>query len=73
MSASTTNITVRLPAEMAEALRTYAYVTNTSGNEVIRLAVGEFLQAHARTDMVKAAFERTLHDHQVALDKLRDM
>lgn len=71
--AQQTSLTVRLPSDMAEAVRTYAYVTDTSGNEVIRLAIAEFLQAHARTDMVKAAFERTLRDHEVALDKLRDM
>lgn len=66
----TTSLTVRLPADMAEALRTYAFVTDTSGNEVVKRAVAEFLRTHARPDMVKAAFDKTLTDHQVALDKL---
>jgi len=70
MTNQTTSLTVRLPADMAEALRTYAFVTNTSGNDVVKQAVAEFLQTHARTDMVRAAFQQTLKDHEVALDKL---
>ncbi|MEP9382479.1 hypothetical protein [Nocardioides sp. KR10-350] len=70
MSKDTTSLTVRLPTEMAEALRTYAFVTNTSGNDVVKQAVAEFLQAHARADMVKAAFDKTLRDHAVAIEKL---
>lgn len=70
MTEQTTSLTLRLPTEMSEALRTYAFVTGLSGNEIIKRAVTEYLQHHARTDMVRTAFEQTLSEHQVALDKL---
>lgn len=66
----TTSLTVRVPAEMAEALRTYAFVTNASVNEVVKRAITDLLQTHARADMVEAAFQATLTQHAVALDKL---
>jgi hypothetical protein len=68
--AETTSLTVRVPAELAEALRTYAYVTNTSVNEAVKSAIVDMLRSKARTEMVKAAFEATLRDHAIALDKL---
>ncbi|WP_322857770.1 DNA-binding protein [Mycobacterium shigaense] len=69
----TTALTLRLPTELADAVKNYAFITNTSGNEVIKLAVAEYLKAHAQTDMVRAAFERALEQHKVAFDKLADL
>lgn len=69
----TTNLTLRLPAEMAETLRTFAFVTDSSVNEAVKRAVAEFLTTHARAEMVQAAFEKTLSDHKIALDKLADL
>lgn len=68
-----TALTVRLPSEMAEALRTYAFATDSSINDTIKHAVADYLQQHGRTEMVQAAFEKTLQQHSVALDKLRDL
>ncbi|MDZ7883598.1 MAG: hypothetical protein U5N53_12085 [Mycobacterium sp.] len=39
VAAPTTALTVRLPVELADALKNYAFITNTSGNEVIKRAV----------------------------------
>jgi hypothetical protein len=69
----TVGMTVRLPAEMAEALRTYAFVTNTSVNDTVKKAVADYLEQHGRPEAVRAAFESVLSQHQVALDKLRDL
>jgi predicted transcriptional regulator len=69
----TTGMTVRLPAELAEALKNYAFVTDTSANDIIKQAVTEYLKVHARTDMVRAAFEKVLAQHSVAFDKLEDI
>ncbi|RCW41083.1 hypothetical protein DFQ14_109160 [Halopolyspora algeriensis] len=69
----TTGLTLRLPTEMAEALRTTAFATNTSVNELTKRAIADYLQQHARTDTVRAAFESTLQQHAVALDKLKDL
>ncbi|CAM2819066.1 ribbon-helix-helix protein, CopG family [Saccharomonospora xinjiangensis] len=70
---SQTAITLRLPAEMAEALRTYAFATGTSVNETVKQAVADHLQRKGRPEAVRAAFERVLADHAVALDKLKDL
>ncbi|OBJ86496.1 DNA-binding protein [Mycobacterium asiaticum] len=69
----TTGITVRLPAELADALKNYAFVTNTSANDVVKQALTEHLKAHARTDMVRAAFEKVLVQHSVAFEKLEHL
>jgi hypothetical protein len=70
---TTTALTVRLPAELADALKNYAFITETSGNEVIKRAIVEFLRAHAQTDMVRNAFEKALQQHAIAFDKLADL
>jgi predicted transcriptional regulator len=64
---------VRLPATMAEALRNYAFVTDTSANEVIKRAIAEYLKTHAQTDMVRAAFEKALEQHSLAFEKLAEL
>jgi hypothetical protein len=69
----TIGVTVRLPAELADALKNYAFVTETSGNEVIKRALIEYLQVHGRTDIVRDAFEKVLSRHAVAFDKLADL
>lgn len=69
----TTSITLRVPEEMAEALRTHAFVTDTSANDVVKHAVAEYLQAHGRTELVQKAFDQVLRDHAVALSKLADL
>jgi predicted transcriptional regulator len=69
----TTGLTVRLPAELADVLRNYAFLTNTSANDVIKRALIDYLKAHSRAEMMDAAFDRVLRDHGVALEKLRDM
>ena len=70
---ATTALTVRLPAELADALKNYAFITETSGNDVIKRAVIEYLRAHAQTDMVRAAFDRALQQHAIAFEKLADL
>jgi predicted transcriptional regulator len=68
-----TGLTVRLPVELADALKNYAFVTETSGNEVIKRALIEYLKVHGREEAIRAAFERVLEQHSIALDKLKDM
>jgi predicted transcriptional regulator len=70
---TTTALTVRLPAELADALKNYAFVTETSGNELIKRAIIEYLRAHAQTEMVKAAFAKALEQHAIAFEKLADL
>jgi hypothetical protein len=72
-SPATIALTVRLPAELAEALKNYAFLTSTSGNEVLKKALIEYLKTHGRPEMLRSAFERVVEQHRVALDKMKDM
>lgn len=72
-SSRTTGLTVRLPAELADAVKNYAFVTDTSANDVIKRALVEYLKIHGRADLMKAAFDRVVQDHSLALQKLEDM
>jgi hypothetical protein len=48
-------------------------VRSGSGDDVIiRQTLTEYLKAHARTEMVRAAFEKVLEQHSVAFDKLEN-
>ncbi|MDP7703351.1 DNA-binding protein [Mycobacterium sp. TY815] len=69
----TTALTVRLPVELAEALKNYAFVTETSGNDVVKRALLEYLQVHGRQDLMRSAFERVMEQHREALEKLKDL
>jgi predicted transcriptional regulator len=73
MTQNTKPLTVRLPDELAEALRNYAFVTDTSANEVIKVALAEYLTAHAHADVVRAAFDKALRQHVAAFDKLANL
>jgi hypothetical protein len=65
-------LTVQLPGELAEALRNYAYVTNTPANQVINAALAEYFKANA-DDVVSAAFDKGLQQHAEAFDRLGDL
>ena len=69
----TTGVTVRLPGELADALKNYAFVTETSANEVVKRALLEYLKVHGRAEMMKAAFDRVVQEHGAALEKLEHM
>ncbi len=69
----TTGMTVRLPVELADMLKNYAFVTEVSANEVIKRALIEYLKVHGRRDVMRAAFDRVVDQHGKALDKLKDM
>lgn len=66
-------LTVRLPDELADALRNYAFVTGVSANDVVKAALTEYLRANAHTDMVRAAFDQVLHKHALAFEKLENL
>jgi hypothetical protein len=65
-------LTVQLPGELAEALRNYAFVSNTPANQVITAALAEYLKANA-DDVVRAAFDNGLQQHAEAFDKLGNL
>jgi hypothetical protein len=66
-------LTVRLPAEVHEALRTVAFASGGSLNDVVLRAVGDFLSDKGRREAVDAMATRVREQYRVALDKLKDL
>jgi predicted transcriptional regulator len=73
MTQYTKPLTVRLSGELADALRNYAFATDTSANDVIKAALAEYLKARAHTDMVRSAFDKALKQHAEAFEKLEHL
>lgn len=65
----TTAFSVRLPNELAELLRTHAFITKTSGNEIIKQALVAYLKTEGVKMSDKAAWQ-TFLDHRAALQNL---
>ncbi|MQA01871.1 MAG: toxin-antitoxin system HicB family antitoxin [Streptosporangiales bacterium] len=66
-------LTLRLPPELHEQLRLYAFLTSQSINETVTGVVAEWLKEQGRTAMLDAAAEHGQQTHRIALDKLRDL
>jgi hypothetical protein len=64
---------LRLTEEEMTALRTFATVTNTSMNDVIRRAIREFLSGDARREEFQAILQDAQDRYSVALEKLADL
>jgi hypothetical protein len=66
-------VTVRLPMDEYEMLRTFAFVTKSKINEVVRKAVLSFLAQEGRQEEMDAIIERVRRGRRLALDKLAEM
>lgn len=66
-------MTVRLPAEVHEALRAVAFARGGSLNDAILRTVGDFLADKGRREAVDAMATRVREKYRVALDKLKDL
>ncbi len=66
-------LTLRLPEDEYDALRGYAFVTDTSMNEVMRRALLDFLGSSGRREEAEAFFQKFSRQYAVALDKLADL
>jgi hypothetical protein len=66
-------MTVRLPAEVHEALRTVAFAGGTSLNDVVLRAIGDLLADKGRREAVDTMATRVREQYRVALDKLKDL
>jgi hypothetical protein len=69
----THQLNVRVPREVYEALRTYAYATNSTINDAAVRALVDFLASKGRQEQVDAFLGRARKDWRVALDKLADL
>lgn len=66
-------LTVRVPRELHDGLRTLAFATETSINELVVRAIANFMAADAHDEAVDAFLRRSQTKWRVALDKLSDM
>lgn len=65
-----TQVTLRMPTEVYEAMRVYAFATNTKINDIGINAIQSFLAGEGREAQVHAFLERASDQYRVALDKL---
>ncbi len=66
-------MTIRLPRDEYEAVRTYAFVARKTINDVVRLAVLDYLAGAGRQEQMDAIVARIQESRRVALDKLAEM
>ena len=66
-------LTVRLPMELHEELRTYKLFTNKSINDVVVGLIQDFLVGPGREEIARGMTARAKSMYGVALDKLADM
>lgn len=66
-------LNVRVPKDAYDALRTYAYATDNSINEVVLRALADFLASRGRQEEVDSFLEGARDQYRVALDKLADL
>lgn len=65
-------LTIQLSGELAEALRNYAFVTNTPANQVVNAALADYLKANA-DDVIRAASDKGRQQHADAFDRLGNL
>jgi len=65
-----TRMTLRLPNDLADTLRTYVFLTHESANSVIVSALEQFLATTGRDRMVESSTRDTINRYGVVLDKL---
>ena len=70
---ATQQMTVRMPRELHEALRTLSMATGQSSNEIVLRALRDFLAGEGHREAVSAFLEEARENYRVALDKLADL
>lgn len=63
-------VTIRMPSDMYKAVRTVAFVTGESINDLVVKAVGDYLSTEGRRLAVEGHLQRAQEEWRVALDKL---
>jgi hypothetical protein len=66
-------LTVRVPREVHEALKTLSVATGVSVNEITLSALGDYLAGEGHRQAVEAFFDEARETYRVALDKLADL
>jgi NRPS condensation-like uncharacterized protein len=66
-------LNVRVPKDVYDALRTYAYATDSTINDAVLRAIVDFLAARGRQEEVDAFLRNARKQYRGALDKLADL
>jgi predicted HicB family RNase H-like nuclease len=66
-------MSVRMPQEVHEGLRTFSQLCGKSMNDIAVQALREYLTVHGRDVEVDRLMHEALDRHRVALDKLADL
>ena len=66
-------LTIRVPKDVHEALRTTAFATDTSINDLVLRAIRDFLGNEAHRRKVEGFLRKAQGQYRVALDKLSDL
>jgi hypothetical protein len=66
-------VTVRMPRDVYEGLRSLSFATDASINELVLRAVGNYMSQKGHRELVDAAATRVREQYRVALDKLADL
>jgi hypothetical protein len=66
-------ITVRVPRDVHDALKTLSMATGRPVNEIVQSALGEYLAGDGHRQAVEAFVHEALDTYKTALDKLADL
>jgi hypothetical protein len=66
-------LTVRVPADLHEELRTYGFFTKRSINDVVVNLIRDFLAGPGREEIAQGMTDRAKKMYGKALDELADM
>jgi predicted transcriptional regulator len=66
-------LTIRVPVDVHEALRTLAFATRTTVNDIVLRSVADYLSETGHREAVEALSDRMREQYRVALDKLADL
>jgi hypothetical protein len=69
----THTLTVRMPDDVFEALRTHAFASGISANDVVVRSVIDYLAADGRDATVQALLAAAQERYRHALDRLKDL
>jgi hypothetical protein len=69
----TRQLNVRVPTDVYDALRTYAYATETTINDAVGRALVDFLSTKGRHDEISSFLQRARNQYRTTLDKLADL
>lgn len=66
-------LNVRVPRDVYDALRTFAYATEGTINDAVLRAIVDFLASQGRQEEVDTFLKAARKQYRVALDKLADL